>query len=196
MRLLPTILAAISAVLFIAVVFFWARSYSYYEGVVRYRRAAGWNYVILDPDGQRIDRRSEGRTAGLLSRQGSLTLASIVDPRREEWSWFSWSHPIRNELDPNAMTLMRATIPTAGFSIGSGNATLAAGSFPLELPYWRVTVPYILLAMLTAILPVRWFMNLRLVARREREGRCVYCGHDLHGQSTGDCPACHKPVAA
>ena len=200
MRLFPTILAAVSAVFCVAILFFWARSYSYYEGVVRYRRATGWNYAIVDQD-QRIERRSEGRTAGLLSRQGSLTLSSIVDPRQEEWTWFSWSHPIRQEFQPNAMSLMFPTLPTAGFSIGSGRAvqdlsTVDLGRLTVELPYWRVTIPYILLALLTAVLPARWFMNYRLVARREREGRCVYCGHDLHGQATGNCPACKQPIAA
>jgi hypothetical protein len=200
MRLLPTILAAVSAVFCVVVVFFWARSYSYYEGIVRYRRSGGWNYVIIE-QGQRIERRSEGRTAGLISRQGSLTLSSVVDPRQEEWTWFSWSHPGRQELQPNAMSLMYPTLPTAGFSIGSGRAiqdltTVDFGRLTVELPYWRVTIPYILLALLTAILPVRWVMNYRLVARREREGRCVYCGHDLAGQATGNCPACKQPVAA
>ena len=37
MRLVTTILAAISMLLFIGVLFFYVRSYSYYEGNVHYR---------------------------------------------------------------------------------------------------------------------------------------------------------------
>jgi hypothetical protein len=196
MRLLSTILASISAVLCLAVLFFWARRYSYYEGVVRYGRQARTTYAILGDEGQRSEWAAEGRTMGLLSSHGSLTLSSIVNPVQEQWSWFTWSHPAKEELKPNAMFLMRATIPQAGFSIGTGKASLATGTsrLPLELPYWRVTVPYVLLALLTAILPVRWFMNYRLMARREREGRCVHCGHDLRGQTTGKCSACGMSV--
>jgi hypothetical protein len=203
MRLLSTILASLSAVLCLAALFFWARSYSYYEGIVRYGRQERANYAVITPDGQRSEWAAEGRTTGVLSNQGSLTLASIVNPVQEQWAWFSWSHPIKQELSTNTMMLMRATIPQAGFSIGTGKATVAtrglpfeleSKTVPLELPYWRITIPYILLALLTAILPVRWFMNYRLELRREREGRCIHCGHDLKGQTTGNCPICAKPV--
>ena len=196
MRLLPTILASVSAVLCAVVLFFWARSYSHYEGVVRYSRKGVHDYAIVGEGGQRHEQQSEGRTAGVLSARGSLTVASIVDPRVEEWEWFSWSHPVREELLPNAMTLMSRTIPQGGFSVGSGKATGVniGGQLQVELPYWRVTIPYILLAVLTAILPARWVLNYRLVARREREGRCVHCGHDLRGRASGSCPGCGKPI--
>jgi hypothetical protein len=194
MRLLSTIVASISAVLCVAVLFFWARSYSYYEGIVGYARKGAATYAIIDGQGQRSEWQAQGRTAGLLSRNGSLSFSSIVDPVQETWSWFSWSHPVRQEPDTNAMALMAGTIPSVGFSVGSGKATVAFSGQPFELPYWRITVPYVLLTLLTAILPVRWFMNYRLMARREREGRCVFCGHDLHGQTTGNCAACGKPV--
>jgi hypothetical protein len=194
MRLLSTIVASVSAVLCVAVLFFWARSYSYYEGIVHYARKSAATYALVGTDGQRSEWQAQGRTAGLLSRNGSLTLSSVVDPIQESWSWFSWSHPAREPLHSNVMTLMGTTLPLAGFSVGSGKTTVATGDLTMELPYWRFTVPYILLGLLTAILPVRWFMNYRLMARREREGRCVFCGHDLHGQTTGKCAACGKPV--
>ena len=201
MRLLSTILASLSAVLCLAVLFFWARSYSHYDGVVRYSRGGIHNYALVAPNGTRIEQTSEGRTAGLVSAKGSLTLASIVDPRAEEWTWFYWSHPIKEPLLPNAMVLMHPTIPAGGFSIGSGKSAGVnisgfeiGGDVAVELPFWRITIPYILLALLTAIPPGRWFMNYRLEARREREGRCINCGHDLRGQTTGKCPGCGTSI--
>ena len=63
-----------------------------------------------------------------------------------------------------------------------------------ELPYWRLTLPYWMLAILFAIGPYLWFSRYLLLARREREGRCMECGAELNG-ATDKCPKCGAAVS-
>ncbi|HSI35495.1 MAG TPA: hypothetical protein VK986_18075, partial [Tepidisphaeraceae bacterium] len=57
-----------------------------------------------------------------------------------------------------------------------------------NLPYFYVTCPYWLLALVLALGPYFWWSNYRVVAKREREGRCVKCGAALRGAVA--CPNC------
>jgi len=190
MRLVTTILAALSMLLFIGVLFFYVRSYSYYEGNVHYS-GGGQARATLTVKGQRGEGDIAGRITGLLSHRGAFTYASIAVPT-EEPAWQSWSHPIDQPLKPGAMSLMFPAIGS-GFGYGKGEAHVADKDLAWELPYWNVTIPYWLPTILLAIGPWRWFSNYRLALQREKEGKCVRCGKDLRGV-TGKCPKCGEPV--
>jgi hypothetical protein len=193
MRLFTTILAAISCLLLTLVVFFWIRSYFRYEGMVWYGAGREAHVVVTNVRGQRGEGEAPGRMRGLMSRGGSLTYASIADPSDEPES-NSWSHPTGQPPKPGAMSLMYPTT-TSGFYIGSGINRVADHDLNWELPFWRITVPYGLLALLFAIGPFLWFRSYREAARREDAGLCVRCGANVKGLS-GACPKCGEPIPA
>jgi 4-amino-4-deoxy-L-arabinose transferase-like glycosyltransferase len=57
--------------------------------------------------------------------------------------------------------------------------------------YWMVAVPYWLIVLATAVLPVRWWFTRRRVRRWRTQGRCLGCGYDLRATPAGDrCPEC------
>src|SRR3954463_15105650 len=146
MRLLSTILAALSLLLLIITIFFWVRSQSAYEGFVHYSETGSYKVALRRGDAQ-AEGEINGNVAGILSRNGKLTYASIANPPLEPWSWKAWSGP-RDQLEPGAPTLMSPTIATGGFSVGGGKATMRDGQLLWELPYWRLTLPYWSLAIL------------------------------------------------
>lgn len=193
MRLLSTILSALSLLLLLVVCFFWFRSLSTYDGIVHYSET-GMYKVALKRGSAQAEGEINGNVAGVVSRGGKLTYASIANPPKEPWSWKSFTHP-RNKPEPGPAMLMAPTIAPGGFSVGSGKATVADGPLQWELPYWRVTLPYWFLAIAFAIAPWLWFSRYRLVAQREREGRCPDCGADLNG-ATDKCPHCGATLTA
>jgi hypothetical protein len=150
--------------------------------------------VALKRGAAQAEGEINGNVAGLVSRAHKLTYASIANPPQEPWSWKTFSTP-RNQPEPGPAMLMIPTIAPGGFSVGSGKATVADGPLQWELPYWRITLPYWFLAIALAIAPYLWFSRYRLVARREREGRCPDCGADLHG-ATDRCPMCGAALTA
>lgn len=192
MRVLTTILAAVSFLLLMFVVFFWVRSYSRYEGAVWYG-AGKEARVVLTVRDKRGEGEAAGRMRGFMSRAGCLTYASIADPSDEPPSQ-SWSHPTGQPPMPGAMSLMYPTT-TSGFYIGSGINRVADRDLNWELPFWRLTIPYWILALLLATGPFLWFRNYREAARREAEGLCVKCGTRVAGLK-GNCPKCGEPIPA
>lgn len=191
MRLFSTILAALSVLLLIVIVFFWIRSQSTYEGFVHYSETGRYKVALRRGNAQ-AEGEINGNVAGLLSRDGKLTYASIANPPVEPWSWKAWSGP-RDQPEPGASMLMLPTIASGGFSVGGGKASMRDGQLVWELPYWRLTLPYWSLAIFFAIGPYLWFSRYLLLARREREGRCMECGAELNG-ATDKCPKCGAAV--
>jgi hypothetical protein len=59
-----------------------------------------------------------------------------------------------------------------------------------------VRVPYWLIVGLTAILPIRWWLDRRRRAGRRGSGRCVECGYDLRGTTGLRCPECGLELPA
>ena len=79
MRLFSTILAAISLLLLIVTIFFWIRSQSTYEGLVHYSETGQYKVALRRGDAK-AEGEINGNVAGLLSRRGKLTYASIANP--------------------------------------------------------------------------------------------------------------------
>jgi hypothetical protein len=191
MRLLTTIFAAVCSLLLIFVVFFWVRSYFYYEGTVWFR-PGGEVRVALTVRGQRGEGQiPAGRMRGFLSRRGSLTFASIADPTDEPPSE-SWSHPVDQPPGKGAMTLMFPTL-ASGFRVGSGISKVSDADLQWELPFWRISAPYWIVVILLGIAPFRWVRAFREAGRREAAGLCVRCGQSVQGLS-GVCPKCGTPI--
>jgi len=59
-------------------------------------------------------------------------------------------------------------------------------SFWLLIPYWLV-------AMVFAVLPIRQFIHLNQRRRRRRRGECESCGYDLRTKPAR-CPECGMPI--
>jgi hypothetical protein len=59
-----------------------------------------------------------------------------------------------------------------------------------------VRIPYWLIVGLTAILPIRWWLDRRRRAGRRRSGRCVECGYDLRRTTGHRCPECGRELPA
>lgn len=59
--------------------------------------------------------------------------------------------------------------------------------------YRLIVVPYWFVILVTAILPVRWWVVRRRRRDRATTGRCLGCGYDLRG-SPARCPECGAPV--
>jgi hypothetical protein len=55
---------------------------------------------------------------------------------------------------------------------------------------WVVTVPLDVLFILTALLPLGWFLRQVMRHRRKVSGLCHACGYNLTGNRSGVCPEC------
>ncbi|MEZ0268263.1 MAG: hypothetical protein ACAI43_26350 [Phycisphaerae bacterium] len=208
MRLLATILAAISLVLCLTACFFWVRSYGAYEGVVRFTpSAAPVQVTVVDRTKAGVTRTGQtdldARLRGFVSHRGQLTYASIADPRPlfvalgqpEPAPWETWRVTAGDPVAGPAALLDPARERT-GVTFGSGvNDKVLSPGLPLlwNLPFSYVTCPYWLLTLVLALPPYLWWSNYRVLAKREREGRCLRCGKPLNGADT--CPNCKARVS-
>ena len=188
MRLLYTILAGLCAALCITLAVFWIRSYWYYEGFARWDNVGAYK-VAAERQGRRVEDEISGRVLGAASYRGSLTLAKIADPTVEP-GWFTWSYPkARGERPGEGLgALVYSTLPASQFSVNSGTSRVKVADIGFELPFSQITLPYFLLCLVTAAPPWFWLGHYRLIARRQRQGRCLRCGHELKGAAT--CSSC------
>lgn len=57
-------------------------------------------------------------------------------------------------------------------------------------PSREVIIPLWFFAAIFAILPAIWFAGFIIRRLRLRQGRCLACGYDLTGNTSGICPEC------
>jgi hypothetical protein len=195
MRLIPTILAAISSMLLIFVLFFWARSHMRYEGILHYSEGAPAR-VTASGNGKTVDEELTGKSSGWVSFPGQLTYISITNPVRSA-DWESWSDPIDTSISVWPSLLAADAITHHGLSLGptqtQGELRDPMMGIAWRLPYWYFTIPYWMLAIVLAILPYHWTMDYRRAVRREKLGLCVRCGESVKGL-TGKCPKCGTAI--
>ncbi len=193
MRVLWTIFSAICFLLLIAACFFGARSIFYYEGISRFT-PNGKPRMVAASDGAKTEEiEVRKQSDGLVSYKGHLVYVSIANPLGATGTDV-WSHPIDDTAINGTKALMFDAGAKGGITYGSGvnkNALIDTTlHWSWKLPYDYVTVPYWFIIVLLALPPYLWISNYRLLARREREGRCMKCGHELKGASK--CPNCGK----
>jgi hypothetical protein len=94
-----------------------------------------------------------------------VTRPEVLDVSRQRWANRYWHTPF--------------------FTFRSGGSVVSSSLFDVTVSCWFV-------ALLAAVLPVRWFILWRGRWRRERRsaaGMCPACGYDLRA-TPGRCPEC------
>ncbi|HEY7118934.1 MAG TPA: hypothetical protein VH475_20255 [Tepidisphaeraceae bacterium] len=196
MRLLNTVISALSLLLLIFAVFFWARSHWRYGGILHFTESTPVA-VTASNEGKSVQEQFTGRSSGLISYKGQLTYVSIVNPLRPA-PWESWSSPADATTGSGPMALVADARVHRGLRGGAASTQSELRDPVLNiswrLPYHYFTAPYWLLAIVLGVLPVRWVIGYREAVRREREGLCARCGGDVKGLS-GNCPKCGAPIS-
>src|SRR3954454_13142931 len=146
MRWLFTILAAISLVLFALTLFFYARSYSRFDGVL--------HFVEHESYPAPGEFRPKGMSTGFISYKGQLTYVSIINPIGGD-AWEGWSVPVDHPFAAGPMNIVWDVRDKHG--VGWGESKTHSGLMdPIHHILWQlsydfVTAPYWLLAILFGI---------------------------------------------
>lgn len=83
----------------------------------------------------------------------------------------------------------------AGFAMGGGPYAYAYGEHATDYSEYRaVVLPYWLVAIASAVLPLTVLLASARRRRRKYEGLCPACGYDLRA-SPDRCPECGTPTA-
>jgi hypothetical protein len=196
-RRLFTFLSAVSLLLFLASVSLWIRSYIRHDELVL---ATGWTVVEETITGQ------PGFVQGDVyytlwwarGRLGFDRLRFEFVNDRPVQSGFArrmyWSKDVAIRPTPGAFP-RNLGFGTERFVIDRPLVTFEdSNPDPFVLPRtWRsVWIPFWLVALVTAILPTRWFILRRRNQRRRHRmlmGLCPTCSYDLRA-TPGRCPEC------
>src|SRR5688572_11939658 len=171
-RRLLNLLMALSLVLCVVVVIFWARSYLMGDELRRYRPP----------------RVFEVQSNGGLVRVGWGPFVAVDFPPPLGWRGTFW--PFERDSDTYESDLRPGT------TLGFGHERWVRRTPGLTADTRLITFPYWLPALALAALPAAAGVRL-LVARRHarRPGLCPRCGYDLRA-TPGRCPECGEGVPA
>lgn len=178
LRRLFTFASAVSLVLFAATVVVWVRSYFLKEEV-----HGNWHARDL----------YAMSGAGRLSVGESFILPERMEIERELPRYQSWPRGTSEVVIPSQLRRQRwqclgvEWIQFRGgtYSVGQNVDEWAAGS--------QLSVPYSLLAIVLAVLPLTSAAHGMRRHQRLRTNRCVTCGYDLRA-SEDRCPECGTPI--
>jgi hypothetical protein len=149
------------------------------------------------------------RTWQLEATKDGLRLVHASRQRPKSYTWFLGGNlmepgglhrkitpqgDLHSFPDGSARTVPKEPRTWAGFQWEEGAATDGPKSidnnFKLSLIPWRaLTVPYEVLAAVTAIVPIGWVSRILRSQRRVLHGLCPTCGYDLRF-SADRCPEC------
>jgi hypothetical protein len=114
-------------------------------------------------------------------------------PAAGSYGFFAWRFPIPPGRDRTTLMSPRINrfglgfhlLKTRGLPWGwrTGNRRLVI----VYLPYW-------LLVILTASLPVRWVTGFVRSRPHNQTGFCAHCGYNLTGNTSGVCPECGRTI--
>jgi hypothetical protein len=210
MRRLFTIASAVSFVLLSLLCAFWVRSFWSLDGFVHFKAGGEVQAQVNEMKPETVDGKqviatrkltglTYGRFAGLVSKRGKLSFVSVRVPFDKGPTWQGFSDSLSEPKSTPAKATINAVAP--GTSIGSATAhfvdtdLLSKHTYDWNVPCWRLTVPYAALVILAAVLPDLWIARFRLLSKREREGLCLECGHDIKGRK-GKCASCGAEIPA
>lgn len=132
-----------------------------------------------------------GKLAGLASDRQGLLLCTTEIPFSNEMGLSAQTMSASRDefaavhdllFDPSNEKWHFLGFHTATGTLGSWNWKFSA----LIVPYWVLVIPL-------ALLPLTGFRRVIVRRRRKRRGQCLACGYDLR-QSPDRCPECGKPV--
>ena len=82
-----------------------------------------------------------------------------------------------------------------GFGIGSWATGGGPTDEPNETYHCRgIRTPDWAIVLLCAVLPITWMATRRRASRCSTAQRCLSCGYNLTGNTSGICPECGRPV--
>ncbi len=175
LRLIWTTSVILSAIVFVAAMGMWGRSYWWNDELrcVVKREPQTWTYLAN-------------------SEQGAITL-------KKDWiapSAWKKEEPERSDVETN---WENGTYPLTWIGLFSEDSTLGFrfnyyataddGFTWIQLTETVIAVPYWFIALLCLPLPLIAFRRWRKKRRIEREGLCHVCGYDLRA-SESRCPEC------
>ncbi|HEX2922692.1 MAG TPA: hypothetical protein VHS28_01540 [Chloroflexota bacterium] len=172
-RKLLTLLSVLLLLLCLTTILLWQRSYTYFEDLDCTTQSGNSYRLIWALGSLRFD-ASTGLPPGAFP--ASLRLFNTA-----------WAAPHRPSPDGFGPWVFRFKRSTENVHLEHINWTGVSHTTSLTFPLWLVAIPLSLPPLLHA-----FFLIRRL--RRKRAGRCLHCGHDLHGH-TDLCPACHTPIS-
>ena len=208
-RCLFNFAAAVSLALCLAMVVLWVRSDWVPESLTRYtmREDAEWVWgreLVFWSDSGRI-------TTGVVDQGASPAQKEMTELEYRSWVAGGWRW-VRgqdwqvNSYDPFLIPQQTGTLTSSpfltihsshheflGFRIGTNDLTKAT---PRQFHMMRlVTIPYWFLALVLIALPAIWSISTIRTRHRKKGGRCLACGYNLTGNTSGVCPECGTPVA-
>jgi len=131
----------------------------------------------------------------LFSHEGRLLVLAVNEDTFTD-EWLRSKPPTANDwkllLPPNTWRRFgieiapTTTISNYSFTFNSGGKDV---TMLMPLRYWELAIPYWMLAILAAVIPILRLPAIIKRRIRRRKGRCIVCGYDL--RATPDrCPEC------
>jgi hypothetical protein len=193
-RRLLNLLTLLSALLCVAAVTLWVRSFSV-QDVFRWNttHAVGsdvrrTNYEIFSVRGHNVLHvQAKTYTQEEFDRVVRPVDASLTPQQRSHW-YTMGTHAFRFNYNPDVRG--REFWVRLGFRY-SGSTWDGDPPFP---GFMEARLPHWLVALLTAVLPIMWCYDRWRSSRRHAAGHCPRCGYDLRA-TPGRCPECGTPAA-
>jgi hypothetical protein len=176
-RRLLTLAAAASLLLCVPTVALWVRSYFISDG---------W----MDSRADRVTMAWSERGTIFLQHTTRLSgrVATPVRAHRTRWEL----PPVSGTPIPEPGTVRDWKFLGFHWFISIGGSATASGGVLMTPPRWTVGIPLWCVAVLSALLPLRWLLRIR---GGLGPGHCRKCGYDL--RATPDrCPECGDVPAA
>ena len=177
-RIVSHVASTLSAILGIAIIFLWVRSYRHIDLVT----VARWDrYVsVWSCRGQLCVTRARGwRDEPIVRWPEARSIYTVIDP---DWS-----------VTPSAIHL-------PGLRIQWGDAALHTArnpvwsAIPLSHPVVFIQLRFVWPAMIALAMPLRLLIGR--VRKRRQAGHCHSCSYDLTGNMSGVCPECGVKMVA